>query len=104
MCIRDSDNMELMVVGARLVPGMIFPSYVACGWVGLPFRRFFILCLASAALYLPLALSLALAFGEATTRYFGYWAWAGLIVPLVAAGIIGSRLLARKTAAAEVKD
>jgi membrane protein DedA with SNARE-associated domain len=93
------DNMELTVIGARLVPGMIFPSYVACGWVGLPFRRFFILCLASAAIYLPLALSLALAFGEATTRYFGYWGWAGLIVPVIAAGIIGSRVFARRATA-----
>jgi len=98
------DNMELTVIGARFVPGMIFPSYVACGWVGLPFWRFFVLCLASAAIYLPLALSLALAFGEATTRYFGYWAWAGLIVPLIAAGIIGSRLLARKAAGAEAVE
>jgi membrane protein DedA with SNARE-associated domain len=88
-------NMDLTVIGARFVPGMIFPSYVACGWVGLPFRRFFVLCLASAALYLPLAFALAQAFGEATTRFFGYWAWAGLILPLLAAGFIGSRLLAR---------
>src|SRR4029077_16452414 len=83
--------------GARFVPGMIFPSYVACGWAGLPFRRFFVLCLASAAIYLPLALALAQAFGEATTHYFGYWAWAGLILPLAAAGLIGSRLRARDT-------
>ncbi len=92
-----SNNMELAVIAARLVPGMILPSYVACGWVGLPFRRFFVLCLVSAAIYLPIALALALAFGEATTRYFGYWAWAGLILPLTAAGFIGSRVLGRRT-------
>src|SRR5579871_2819687 len=93
-----SDNMELAVIAARLVPGMILPSYVACGWAGLPFRRFFVLCLVSAAIYLPIALTLALAFGEATTRYFGYWAWAGLILPLAAAGLIGTRMLARRSA------
>lgn len=94
-----SNNMALAVIGARLVPGMIMPSYLACGWAGLPFRRFFVLCLVSAAIYLPLALGLALAFGEATTRYFGYWAWAALILPLLAAGFIGSRLFKRRSAA-----
>jgi hypothetical protein len=73
------------------------------GWAGLPFRRFFVLCLASAAIYMPIALGLALAFGEATTRYFGYWAWAGLILPLLAAGLIGSRLF-KKRASAQADD
>jgi len=41
--------MALAVISARLVPGMIMPSYVACGLAGLPFRRFFVLCLAYAA-------------------------------------------------------
>jgi membrane protein DedA with SNARE-associated domain len=94
-----SNNMALAVIAARLIPGMIMPSYVACGWVGLPFRRFFVLCLVSAAVYLPIALGLALAFGEATTRYFGYWAWAGLILPLMAAGFIGSRLFKKRASA-----
>ncbi len=98
-----SNNMAFAVIAARLVPGMILPSYVGCGWVGLPFRRFFVLCLVSAAIYLPIALALALAFGEATTRYFGYWAWAGLILPLMAAGFIGSRLF-RKRSSAQAGD
>jgi membrane protein DedA with SNARE-associated domain len=86
------------VILARLVPGMIFPTYVACGWIGLPFRRFSVFCLASAAIYLPVTLTLAQAYGRATTEYLGYWAWVGLIVPLIAAGFIGSQVLARRSA------
>lgn len=84
------------VIVARLIPGMIFPSYVACGWLGLPFRRFAFFCLVSAAIYLPIALTFALEFGRLTTVYFGNWAWIALIVPLIAAGMIGSRMLAKR--------
>jgi len=88
--------MGTIIVISRLIPGMIFPSYVACGWLGLPFRRFAILSMASAAIYLPIALALAVGFGRVTADRFGDWAWIGLIVPLLAAGILAGRLMVKR--------
>jgi hypothetical protein len=52
--------------------------------------------MASAAIYLPIALALAVGFGRVTADRFGDWAWIGLIVPLLAAGILAGRLVVKR--------
>lgn len=69
-----------LVVLCRITPGLLFPSFVACGWFRLPFRRFALLSLASATVYVPLAMILATLLGENVLDRLGYWAWAAVLL------------------------
>ncbi len=75
---------------ARITPGLLFPSFAACGWFRLPFRRFALISLASATVYTPFAMALATFLGESLFRHLGRWAW-GLAVLFLLAGTIRSR-------------
>ncbi len=44
------------VVLSRLVPGVLFPTFVACGGFGVSFKRFVLTTLSISAVYTPLAL------------------------------------------------
>ena len=78
------DRHFLRVVAlARVTPGVLFPSYVACGWFGLPLRRFLPAAWTASILYTAVAYTLMLAFGETILRKFGYGAWAAVAVLLV---------------------
>jgi membrane protein DedA with SNARE-associated domain len=81
-------HMGPIVLVARFVPGLIIPSYVACGWFGTSLKRFAVMCMASAAVYLPIALALIIAFGKVTVDRYGDWAWVGLIVPITVVGLL----------------
>ncbi len=73
-----------IVMLSRLVPGLLFPAFVACGWFGVPFRRFIVIAAAAAAIYTPLVLFLAVEFGELVLQRFGDWAWAPAFAVIVA--------------------
>jgi membrane protein DedA with SNARE-associated domain len=88
-------NMTKVIVVSRLVPGLMFPAYIACGWFGLSFPRFVLTSMAMTAVYLPVILGLALIFGHAALDWVGGWAWLGVIAPLVVAALLRGRLAYR---------
>lgn len=82
--------LRLMVL-CRLVPGMLFPTFVACGWFGVPLRRFLLLSVVTAGLYAPLMLLLVQAVGASLLSALGYWAWLLVLVWLLGITFAGSR-------------
>ncbi|MBP7276233.1 MAG: VTT domain-containing protein [Kiritimatiellae bacterium] len=76
-------NLIRVVAICRLSPGVLFPTYIACGWFGIPFRRFLAVTAGTATLYVALVLPLTVLFGETFLQRFGYWAWAGVLVLLL---------------------
>ncbi len=88
-------NQTKVIVVSRLVPGLLFPAYIACGWFGVSFARFAAVSIAMTAVYLPVILSLALIFGHAALDRVGGWAWLALIAPLGVAILLRVRLAYR---------
>ncbi len=87
-------NVFGLVALCRLVPGIVFVAFIACGWMRVPLGRFTVASLLISALYLPLALYLAIAFGDTLDDYVGLWTWPLLIGVMAAAGFARKRVLA----------
>jgi len=66
-----NDHLFLATLLCRILPGTLFPLYVACGWFGVSWRRFIIATGVSAYLYLAAALSLAMVFDDFVLNAFG---------------------------------
>jgi len=85
-------NIFGLVVLCRLVPGVVFVAFVACGWARVSLARFTIASLLVSALYLPLMLYLVIVFGEALDEYAGLWTWPLLFGALIAGGFVRGRV------------
>jgi len=89
-------NLIKVVVVSRIVPGLMFPAYIACGWFHLPFRRYLLISAATTAVYLPIILGLALLFGQAAFAIVGGWAWMALAAPVAVALMLRLRAVRRR--------
>ncbi len=91
---RVSDTLKRNVFGlvalCRVVHGIVFVAFIACGWARVSFWRFAAASLIVSAFYLPLMLYLVIVFGDALDDRIGFWAW-----PLLFAAI-GATSFARK--------
>lgn len=94
--VRDrlSRHWVITVLLCRLTPGLLWPTLLGCGWLGIRFARFAAVCAAAAALYVAPMLTLAVALGEALPRPSGAWPWIALTA-LALAVRIGRRRRAR---------
>lgn len=90
-------NLVGLIAMCRVVPGLLFPSFVACGWFGVPFRRFAALTMLVAAVYAPLMLLIVMKIGESAVRHLGVWAW-GLLVVIALSMSLRSALRRRRAA------
>jgi membrane protein DedA with SNARE-associated domain len=86
-------NVFGLVALCRLVPGIVFVAFIACGWMRVSFWRFAIASVVVSALYLPLMLYLVITFGESMDDNMGLWTWPALFVVLAAAGYVRKRVL-----------
>jgi membrane protein DedA with SNARE-associated domain len=66
----------------RFVPGVLTPTLLGCGWLGIPFSRFVVAAALAAGVYLALALSLVLVIGETVLRDANDNKW--LLLPALA--------------------
>jgi len=82
----------------RLVPGIVFVAFVACGWTRVPLARFTIASLLISALYLPITLYLVIVFGDALDDHVGLWSWPVLLAVLVATAFVRRRVFAFNSA------
>lgn len=89
-------NTTKVIVVSRLVPGLMFPAYIACGWFAISFWRFALTSIAMTAVYLPVILGLALIFGEAAFDRVGGWAYLALIAPVAMAFLLRARSAYRR--------
>lgn len=85
-------NLFELVAFCRVVPGVVFIAFIACGWTRVPLARFTIASLIVSALYLPLVLYLVIVFGDALDDHAGAWAWPFLLCVLAIAGFVRYRV------------
>jgi membrane protein DedA with SNARE-associated domain len=87
-------NVFSVVAVCRVIPGIVFVAFVACGWARVSLARFTAATLIVSALYLPLMLYLVITFGDALEDHFGLWAWPILFVSLAATALVRKRVFA----------
>jgi membrane protein DedA with SNARE-associated domain len=64
-----------VLVLCRITPGLLFPTFVACGWFRIPFTRFATVSILAGAVYSSVVLTLVMLFGGLVLNHLGYWAW-----------------------------
>ncbi len=72
-----------VLVVCRLTPGLLFPTFVACGWFKVPFWRFATVSIVAGAVYSSIVLTIVILFGEVVLFHLGYWAWGTLALLVV---------------------
>jgi membrane protein DedA with SNARE-associated domain len=87
---RLQDHLALSVALCHLLPGALFPTFLACGWLGVPARRFALASMLAAAIYVPVALLLVVTLGSAVLRAVGWWSWAVVAAPVAILAFRGS--------------
>jgi hypothetical protein len=85
-------NLFGLVALCRVVPGVVFIAFIACGWSRVPLARFSAASLLVSALYLPLMLCIAVFFGDALDGRMGLWTWPLLIAVVMAMGFFRQRV------------
>jgi membrane protein DedA with SNARE-associated domain len=81
-------NLFGIVALCRVVPGVVFVPFVACGWARVPLARFTAASLIVSALYLPLMLCIAIFFGDTLDSRVGWWTWPFLVCMMLAIGFL----------------
>jgi membrane protein DedA with SNARE-associated domain len=71
-----------VLVVCRLTPGLLFPTFVACGWFKVPFWRFATVSIIAGAVYSSIVLTIVILFGDLVLFHLGYWAW-GIVAVIV---------------------
>ncbi len=88
------ENVFGLVALCRVVPGVVFVAFVACGWARVSLVRFTIASFIVSALYLPLMLYLVIVFGDALDDHIGLWAWPILFIAIAATSFVRKRVFA----------
>lgn len=89
-------NVFSIVTLCRLVPGVVFVAFIACGWTRVSFARFTIASLVISAVYLLLMLYLAVVFGDSLDDHVGIWTWPIVLGGLGLTGFVRHRVLAMR--------
>jgi Uncharacterized membrane-associated protein len=76
-------NMVHVLVICRITPGLLFPTFVACGWFKLSFRRFAVVSILSGAIYSSIVLTVVIFFGQLVLEHLGIWSWAIVLAVVV---------------------
>jgi len=77
-----NNHLVRVLVVCRLTPGLLFPTFVACGWFKVPFWRFTTVSIIAGAVYSSIVLTIVILFGHLVLFHLGYWAW-GLVAIIV---------------------
>jgi membrane protein DedA with SNARE-associated domain len=91
-------NVFGLVALCRVVPGVVFVAFVACGWTRVSLARFTVASLVISALYLPLMLYLVIVFGDALDDHVGLWTWPMLLIAISASSFVRKRVFAFREA------
>jgi membrane protein DedA with SNARE-associated domain len=96
-------NLFALTALCRLVPGVVFVAFIACGWTRVSLARFTVASLVVSALYLPLMLCIVVFFGDALDNRVGLWTWPFLICVLAGIGFLRWRVFAFQEASADAE-
>lgn len=69
------NHLVRVLVLCRITPGLLFPTFVACGWFKIPFGRFATVSILAGAVYSSIVLTIVILFGDLVLNHLGYWAW-----------------------------
>jgi membrane protein DedA with SNARE-associated domain len=89
-----------VLVVCRLTPGLLFPTFVACGWFKVPFWRFASVSILAGAVYSSLVLTIVILFGDLVLFHLGYWAW-GIVAAIVLAFALRNTFKSKLSKSAE---
>jgi membrane protein DedA with SNARE-associated domain len=78
-----NNHLVRVLVVCRLTPGLLFPTFVACGWFKIPFWRFATVSIIAGAVYSSIVLTIVILFGNLVLFHLGYWAWGTLAVIVI---------------------
>jgi membrane protein DedA with SNARE-associated domain len=79
-----NSHLVRVLVVCRLTPGLLFPTFVACGWFKIPFWRFATVSIIAGAVYSSVVLTIVILFGDLVLFHLGYWAWGTLAAIVLA--------------------
>lgn len=85
-------NLMKTLVACRIAPGLLFPTFLTCGFLSVPFRRFALGVVSTAAIYVPIMLLAVLAIGADIIERLGPWGWGLLLALLMGVGALRQRL------------
>jgi len=68
-------NLVASIALVRLLPGLLFPTYVACGLIGVSFTQFILTTMTASAIYSTVLLTVIIKVGEFVFPHIGYWGW-----------------------------
>jgi len=88
-------QLAMALLAARLVPWLLFPIFIACGFVAVGFRHFALINLAIGLVYTLAIFMTALLLGELAFEYLHRWGWLVLAIAALAA-MAAHRLFARR--------
>lgn len=95
-------NRVWAIAVSRLVPGLLFTTFTACGWLGMRFRDFMRPALVTSAVYTAVLFVLVLVFGEVALHWAGTLGWLlGAAAVAVVAASWGIRLAWRHVTRAD---
>lgn len=73
--IKLENNLVSTIALVRVLPGLLFPTYLACGFMGVSFIRFFVTTLTASVIYTTILLTIVVKLGEVVFTAIGYWGW-----------------------------
>ena len=82
-----------IIAMCRVVPGVLFPTFLSYGWRGVPLRRFALATIAVTLLYVPLVLTLFVQFGLQMGKVVHHWPTLPFIGIAFAAAVLAGRWL-----------
>ncbi|HAH25144.1 MAG TPA: hypothetical protein DCL77_15535 [Prolixibacteraceae bacterium] len=94
------NNLVRVLLLCRITPGLLFPTFVACGWFKIPFGRFALITTLSGVIYSSVVLTLIVVFGNLVLVHLDYWAWI-LMLTIVAVFAVRKALKPRFSGSTE---
>ena len=84
------NHLVRVLVLCRITPGLLFPTFVACGWFRIPLVRFATVSIVAGAIYSSIVLTIVILFGDLVLDHLGFWAWGALALLIVAFAVRNS--------------
>lgn len=72
-------NLAATIFFVRFLPSILFPTFLACGLIGISFYKFFLTSLISGVIWTSILLTLVIKLGSVVFPAYGYWGWVIMI-------------------------
>ena len=90
-------RMMWVILVGRVIPGLMFPTYIAIGWFNLPFTRYLLCTTLLSIAYLPVVFAIVYLLGSAAFSHLGNWTWLIAAVPITVLLVLQLRAYIRRS-------